>query len=100
MIGEPEREFFAELETLPPPPRRISIAGDRPRLHRRGAAADRALDAVLDHEVEPAWIGADDRLPALDRSVDRTRNEGQFLQAIAAVRNLGRQGVVLAFMRK
>ena len=37
--------------------------------HRGGAAADHALDAVLDHEVEPARAGADDGLPALDRPV-------------------------------
>ena len=64
------------------------------------AAADHALDAVLHHEIERAGRAALDRLPAFDRQARGTRHQGQFLQRVAAIRNLGRQRVMLAFVRK
>ena len=71
-----------------------------PALHGRRAAADRTLDVVLDHEVEPARRGADHRLPAFDRQMDRPRHQREFLQRVAAIRHLGRQRVVLALVRE
>jgi hypothetical protein len=40
---------------------------------------DGSLDVVAHHEVEAARIGADDRLPALDRAVDRPRHQRELL---------------------
>ena len=95
-----ELQVFAELQVTAGARRGVAIGGDRPRLHRRSAAADRALDVVFDHEVEPARVGADDRLPALDRTMDRARHQGQLLERVAAIRHFRRQRVVLALVRK
>ena len=77
-------EILAEFDVLAGAGVGVAVGGDRPRLHRR-SAADRTLDAVLDHEVEPARVGADDRLPAFDRPVDRTRPQDQLFELVAAV---------------
>src|SRR4029077_9691297 len=70
----------------------------RPALGR--AAAHHAVYAVLGHELERAHRTALDRLPALDRQVERSRDEGKLFEGIAAIRHLGRQRVVLALMRE
>src|SRR6516165_342204 len=59
-----------------------------------------ALDAVLGHELECAHRAALDRVPALDRQVERPRDEGELFEGVAAIRHVGRQRVVLALMRK
>ena len=74
-----ELEVLAEREFLTRASRGVAIAGNWPGLHRRRTAADSTLDAVPHHEVEAARVGADDRLPALDRAMDRTRHQGQLL---------------------
>jgi hypothetical protein len=58
------------------------------------------LIPCLTMKIELARAGADCRLPALDRQVDRAWNQREFLQRIAAIGNLGRQHVMLALMRK
>ena len=95
-----ELEVLAEREFLTRASRGVAIAGNWPGLHRRRTAADSTLDAVPHHEVEAARVGTDDRLPALDRAMDRTRHQGQLLELVAAVGNARRQGVVLALVRK
>ena len=85
---------------LADPRGRIPVAGDRAGLHRRRAAADRALDAVLDHEVEPARDGANDRLPALDRPVTGRGTRVSSSSVVAAIGHLRRQRVVLALVRE
>src|SRR5439155_17612418 len=87
-----ERQFLAG------PRRGIAIAGDRPRLHGRRPAADGPFDAMLDHEIEPARIGADDRLPGLDWKMDRARHERQLFEVVTAIGDARRKGVVLALM--
>ena len=52
------------------------------------ATADRALDAVLGHEVEPARGGTDDRLPALHRGVGGTRHQGELLELVTSIGDL------------
>jgi len=74
-----ELEVLAEREFLTRASRGVAIAGNWPGMHRRRTAADSTLDAVPHHEVEAARVGADDRLPALDRAMDRTRHQGQLL---------------------
>jgi len=64
------------------------------------ATAYHALDAVLGHELECAHRAALDRLPALDRQVERPRDEGELFESVAAIRHVGRQRVVLALMRE
>src|SRR5436190_21374127 len=66
-----DSEVLAELEVLARPRGGVAIGLDRPLGHGGGAAADRSLDPMTHHEVEPARAGAHDRLPALDRPVDR-----------------------------
>ena len=56
--------------------------------------------AVLGHELERAHRTALDRLPALDRQVERPRDEGELFEGVAAIRHVGRQRVVLALMRE
>src|SRR5262252_9386202 len=70
----------------------------RPTLGR--ATAYHALDTVLGHELERAHRTALDRLPALDRQLERSRDEGELFEGVAAVRHLGRQRVVLALIRE
>src|SRR3954470_11119503 len=95
-----EHQVLPELPVLAGTGRGILVTLDRAGLHRRGAAADRALDVVLDHEIERAWAGTDDRLPAFDRLVDRARHQGQLLQLIAAIGHLRGQRVILASVRE
>ena len=64
------------------------------------AAADDALDVVLDHEVQRALRAALDRLPALDGQRSRAWHQRQFLEGVAAVGHLWRKGVVLALVRE
>ncbi len=52
------------------------------------------------HEVQPARLGADDGLPALHGQMHRARHQRQFAKLIAAIRNIRRQRVVLALVRK
>ncbi len=47
-------QILAELQILAGARRRLLVGDDRAALHRRRAAADRTLDAVPDHEIEPA----------------------------------------------
>src|SRR5215831_8691176 len=70
----------------------------RPALGR--AATHHALDTVLGHELERAHRTALDRLPALDRQPERSRDEGELFEGAAAIRHLGRQRVVLALIRE
>src|SRR5262249_26989564 len=70
----------------------------RPALSR--AAPDHSLDAVPRHELERACGGALDRLPALDRQIERARDEGELLEGVAAIGHRRRQRVVLALMRE
>src|SRR4051794_9322891 len=49
-----DHQILAELPLLAGARRGVLVCLDRPTLHRRGAAADRALDVVTDHEIEPA----------------------------------------------
>src|SRR5207245_2809331 len=66
----------------------------------RRASADDAVDAVLGHEVQGARAGADYRLPALDGQCLRAWHQRDLLELVAPVGHLGREGVVLAVMRK
>jgi len=95
-----ELQVLAERQLLARPSGGLAVAGDQSRLHRRGTAADSTLDAVPHHEIEPARVGAYDRLPALDRVMDRARHQGQLFELVAAVGDARRQGVVLALMRE
>src|SRR5262249_17570777 len=70
----------------------------RPTLGR--ATAYHALDTVLGHELERAHRTALDRLPAFDRQVEKSRDAGEPLEGGAAIRDLGRQRVVLALIRR
>src|SRR5260370_20365621 len=70
----------------------------RPTLGR--ATAYHALDAVLGHELERAHRAALDRLLALNRQLERSRDEGELFEGVAAIRHLGRQRVVLALIRE
>src|SRR5262252_8919937 len=70
----------------------------RPTLGR--ATAYHALDTVLGHELERTHRAALDRLPALDRQLERSRDEGELFEGVAAIRHLGRQRVVLAPIRE
>src|SRR5206468_9329630 len=95
-----ELEILTERQLLARPGCGLAVTRDRSRLHRRRPTADSTLDAMLDHEVEPARVGADNRLPGLDRKMDRARHQRQLFERIAAIRDLRRQGVVLAVMEK
>src|SRR5215475_2012248 len=70
----------------------------RPTLGR--ATAYHALDTVLGHELKRAHRAPLDRLPALDRQLERSRDEGELFEGVAAIRHLGRQRVVLALIRE
>src|SRR5712691_7808914 len=70
----------------------------RPTLGR--ATAYHALDTVLGHELERAHRAALDRLPAFDRQLERSRDDGELFKGVAAIRHVGRQRVVLALMRE
>src|SRR6266404_3232601 len=70
----------------------------RPTLGR--ATAYHALDTVLGHELERAHRAALDRLPAFDRQLERSRDEGELFKGVAAIRHVGRQRVVLALIRE
>src|SRR5262249_38101424 len=61
----------------------------RPALGR--AAAHHAVYAVLGHELERVHRTALDRLPALDRQVERSRDEGKLSESVAAIRHRGRE---------
>src|SRR5579863_3497974 len=52
-----DRQVLTEFPVLSSAMRGIHVALDRPRLHGRGATADRALDVVPHHKVEPARTG-------------------------------------------
>src|SRR5262249_56013514 len=54
----------------------------RPTLGR--ATAYHALDTVLGHELERAHRASLDRLPALDRQLERPRDEGEPFQPASA----------------
>ena len=56
------------------------------------------LDVVLEHEFDAARVGAEDGLPALDGSVRRAWDQGDFFDRAAAVRHAGRKVVVGALM--
>ena len=64
---DPEAQPLAELVVEARALRSLLVGVNRLLGHRRRAAADQPLDAVLHHEVEPAGAGAHHRLPALDR---------------------------------
>ena len=99
---ETEAQPLAQLDVLVKARVRL-LPGEHDLVHGAAlgrAAAHHALDAVLGHELERARRAALDRLPALDRQVERPRDEGQLLERIAAVGHLGRQGVVLALVRE
>jgi hypothetical protein len=73
------------------------------RVHRAAfgrAAADEPLDPHARHEIERPLAAALDRLPAFDRQPQRPGHQGQFLQRVAAIRHLRRQGVVLSLVRE
>ena len=55
---------------------------------------------MAQHELDPARAGADDRLPAFDRQVDRARHQGQLLELIAAIGDISGYRVVLALVRE
>src|SRR6266571_1636917 len=80
--------------------RRLPVEHDlmhRPTLGR--ATAYHALDTVLGHELERAHRAALDSLPALDWQLERSRDEGELFEGVAAIRHVGRQRVVLALIR-
>src|SRR5262249_8682064 len=98
--SETEDHVLAEL-----PLSTVATAGvlivPKPALnHALGGGRDDALDAMPGHEVEAPGASAHDRLPDLDRRVDRTWHQGDLLQAIASVGNVGRNRVVLALVRE
>ena len=76
MVGEADNKVTAEfhfpamirLHLLP------SVYNLLRSTARSSTAADHALDAVFSHKVKSALAGTDDRLPALDRSLERTRH--------------------------
>src|SRR5262249_10456385 len=80
--------------------RRLPVESALTHRPTRGrATAYHALDTVLGHELERAHRAALDRLPALDRQLERSRDEGEFFEGVAAIRHLGRQRVVLPYTR-
>ena len=103
-LGEVEED--AEAEVLPEgeipagPGRGLAVSVERALGHGRGAAADRALDPVTHHEVEPAPTRAHDGLPALHGPVDGARDQRELAQLVAAIRDGRGQRVVLAVMRE
>ena len=64
------------------------------------AAANHSFDAVLGHKVEGAGRGALDGLPSFHGQAAGARHQGYLLELVAAVRHLGRDGVILALMGK
>ena len=50
----PSIRFWPSLQVLAGAGGGVAVGGDRPLLQRRGTAADGALDAVLDHEIQAA----------------------------------------------
>jgi hypothetical protein len=78
----------------------LAISQDRLLGHRGGAAADDALDAVLDHEVQAPRAGADDGLPALHGTPERAGHQREPGQLVTAIGDGRRQRVVLAVMRE
>ena len=99
-LGEVEEdaqaEVLAEAQVHAGARGRLAVGMDGPLGHRRGAAADDALDAMFDHEVEPARAGADDGLPALHRAAQRAWDEGDLAELVAPIRDRRREDVVLA----
>src|SRR5262249_3445179 len=103
-VGEVEenanRQVLAELEVLAGTCGRVVIGLNGSLGHGGRATADGALDAVPDHEVEPARAGAHHGLPALDGPGDGAWYQRQLLEGVTAVWHLRWQGVVLALVRE
>jgi len=79
-----ELRVLAERQLRAGPHRGFAVGGDRPRLHRRGTAADRTRDAVSHRESRPRGlaltIGCSTR-----PGVDRARHRGQLRELVAAI---------------
>src|SRR6267142_1036014 len=95
-----DRQAFAELEVVAHRICHALVGLDRPLCHRRRAAADETPDAMAQHELDPARAGTDNRLPAFNRQVDRSRLQGYLLESIAAIEDISGYRVVLALVRK
>src|SRR5207249_262649 len=94
---ESDAEPLAQRGLAPGPTVRVTVGLDD-GAHGSAfghAAPDEALDAVLGHEVHAARGRALDRLPAL-HGVNGPRHQGEVLQIVAAIRDAGGNGVVLA----
>ena len=63
-----------------------------------GTTAYHALDTVLGHKIHGPLRPTLNGLPALDRTPQRPGHEGEFLEGIATIGDLGRQCVMLALM--
>src|SRR6266481_5445430 len=97
---EAEDQVLAELERAAVAARRLLVVAD-PALGQlfRGGGDD-ALDAVPGHEVETARAAAHDGLPDLHRPAPGTRHQGDLLQLVAAIGDLGGNRVVLPPVRE
>ena len=97
-----ETQPLAQFEMLAAPRMRFLPSEDYP-VHRPAfgrAAADQSSYPVLCHKIHGPRGAALDRLPAFDREPQRARYHGQFLERVAAIRDLRRQCVILAAMRE
>ena len=66
----------------------------------RRAASDDTPHAVFNHEIELPFAGAYDGLPGFHRQGLGTGHQGDFLQLITAIGNVGGDLVILAVVRK
>jgi len=99
-IRKPRIRSLAEREGPAVPTRGLLIVAEPPLDELLGGGGDDTLDAVSGHEVQAPRAAAHDRLPHLDRPLSRPRNQRDLLQAIAAVRDIRRNRVVLALVRE
>ena len=99
---KPEAEAFTEGEVAPQASVRLLPPHDH-FVHGAAfgrAAAHDALDAVGGHEVDGPPGPSLNRLPALDGSPQRARDERQLPKLVPAIRNGRGQRVVLAVVRE
>ena len=98
--AEAEDQILAELQRPAVPAGRRLIVAEPLLDELLGGGRDHAFDPVPRHEVEAARAAAHDRLPDLDRLMHGPRHQRDLFQLIAAVRDLGRDRVVLALVRE
>ncbi len=100
MEGDAEAEVLAEFGFDSRSSLGLLESANRAFGEQRRAPADEALEAVLHHEVDAAGGGAHDRLPALDGRAERSGDQGELFQFVAAIGNRRRKRVLLPTVRK